>query len=174
MALPLILALTCSAHGQEVNTNDEYFRFQPIAALFGKAAVKDGDGVLLGAVEVRLGGIGSRRQLKKSEPGGPESSENLRAIVDAHQVSKNDVVACYIDGSSTRGRPVGVCLADAYDGPDGGGLKIKDLGRLQVEMGHARDCPRFSGGMYADAEKQARQNGHDLSAIYPLPEYCQR
>ncbi len=158
----VLLALMAPALGQEVLPA---LNFEPVAMITGNATVKDGDGILFGDVEVRLRGIAAPEDSRKSqELGGPESTANLRDIMVG-----NPGTICWLDGSQTRGRPVGVCVI---------GWKLKgiseekDIGRLQVEMGHARDCPRFSGGMYADAEKLAQENGQDLSAIYPLPNYC--
>lgn len=65
------------------------------------------------------------------------------------------------DGTKAQGRPVARCYLD-----------WRDIGELQVLAGHARDCPRFSSGRYADEEGSARSAGRDLSAIYPLPNYC--
>ncbi|MCP4406567.1 MAG: thermonuclease family protein [Gammaproteobacteria bacterium] len=170
IASVLFLALTAPVLGQEEVQSAEYLGFKPIAALWGLATVRDGDGVLFGDVEVRLRGIAAPEDSQKNrEPGGPESTENLRDIVEKHKTDRGQLMLCHLDGSVTRGRPVGVCFLKY---PGGVGGKMRDIGRLQVEMGHARDCPRFSGGMYADAEKLAKENGQDLSAIYPLPNYC--
>jgi endonuclease YncB( thermonuclease family) len=49
-----------------------------------------------------------------------------------------------------------------------------DVGELVIRTGHGRDCPHFSGGRYAPAEAVARAAGHDLSRLYPLPDYCVR
>lgn len=125
----------------------------------GIARVVDGDGISVGDVpDIRLQGIAAPEDNgAKREPGGPESSANLRALVEGK------AVVCKPDGTKTRGRPVAVCF-----------LGAKDIGLHQVETGHARDCPRFSKGRYADAEVRARAAGRDLSAIYPLPGYCRR
>lgn len=68
---------------------------------------------------------------------------------------------CYLDGTHARNRPVGVCYVEGLN-----------LNFAQVAAGHARDCPRYSGGAFAEAEAAARAAGRDLSLIYPLPRYC--
>jgi hypothetical protein len=41
-----------------------------------------------------------------------------------------------------------------------------------VRNGFARDCPRFSGGRHAEAERQAAAEGAAIGRVYPLPGYC--
>ena len=36
-----------------------------------------------------------------------------------------------------------------------------------VRSGLARDCPRFSGGRYAEAERQAAGGGATIGGVYP-------
>ncbi|MCC0016341.1 MAG: thermonuclease family protein [Rhodobiaceae bacterium] len=70
---------------------------------------------------MRLQGIAAPEDRRdKREPGGPESSASLRRLVTGR------FVICHRDGTSTRGRPVGVCYQDG-----------QDLGRFQVESGQA-------------------------------------
>ena len=122
----------------------------------GVATAKDGDDVIVQGVDIRLQGIAAPEDNgAKREPGGPEATASLHAIVDGKQI------VCVPDGTKARGRPVAVCSV--------GG---RDVGELQVLAGHARDCPRFSRGRYATAESKARSQGRDLSAIYSLPSYC--
>ena len=128
------------------------------ATMTGIAKAHDGDDVRFGKVRIRLQGIAApedRRNLR--EPGGPEATEHLRKLVDGRELT------CLLDGE-TAGRtmrPSAICYLDGHD-----------IGTLQVRAGHARDCPRYSGGRYAEAEAAARADGNDLSAIYPLPDYC--
>jgi len=132
--------------------------FEPVAVLTGTAVAPDGDDLAFGDVRVRLRGIAAPEyRQNRHEPGGREATESLSAAVAGR------TIVCHLDGTtagSTR-RPVGVCFADGVD-----------LGELQVLSGVARDCPSFSGGIYAEAEAEARRQGHDLSAIYPRPSYC--
>lgn len=128
------------------------------ATIEGTAMAKDGDGVLFGQIEIRLNGIASPEDNhKKREAGGPEATANLSKLVDGMRLR------CQLDGTlASSNRPVGVCFM-----PDG-----SDIGEHQVLNGHARDCPRYSKGRYARAERDARSSGRDLSAIYALPDYC--
>lgn len=128
----------------------------PAGVMEGIADVKDGDGIVIDGIEIRLQGIAAPEDNDfKREPGGPESTANLRLFVEGK------FVRCELDGTRTRGRPVGVCYVNRAD-----------AGEHQVRTGHARDCARFSGGRYANAERAARAAGSDLSATYPLPGYC--
>ena len=130
--------------------------FETVATLTGPARAKDGDGVLLWNIEIRLNGIAAPEDNRENvQPGGPEATAYLGDLIHGR------TVACRLDGTSTRGRPVGRCF-----------LEGRDLGELMVLNGHARDCPAYSGGDYAEAEALAQASGTDLSAIYELPPYC--
>lgn len=129
---------------------------RPAGVISGLATAKDGDDVIVQSIDVRLQGIAAPEDSRaKREPGGPEATASLAAIVAGGSVR------CELDGTKARGRPVAICY-----------LNGRDIGELQVLAGHARDCPRFSGGRYAAAETKARSEGNDLSAIYALPSYC--
>lgn len=65
-------------------------------------------------------------------------------------------VACDDTGERSRGRVVAPCRL-----PDG-----RDVGRIVVEAGWGRDCPRYSRGAYAAAEVEA-------SRAIPLPRFCE-
>lgn len=124
--------------------------------LSGPGTAKDGDDVIVQAIDVRLKGIAAPEDNSRSrQPGGPEATANMHRLVDGQQL------VCHPDGTKARGRPVATCTVNG-----------KDVGELQVEQGFARDCPRYSGGRYAAAEQRAKAAGHDLSAIYTLPGYC--
>ena len=130
--------------------------FAPAGAISGIADARDGDDVVFGRIAVRLRGIAAPEDRPGLvEPGGPEATAHLRSLVSGREV------ICHLDGTRTRNRPVGVCYVDGIN-----------VNLAQVEAGHARDCPRYSGGAYAEAEARARRAGRDLSAIYPLPGYC--
>jgi micrococcal nuclease len=149
VAAALCLALTCLPGRAET--------FDMKAVLSGNADVKDGDGVLFGRVEVRLQGIAAPEDGRNVEAGGPESTENLRRLVEGQ------LVVCHLDGTvaGSSNRPAGICYIGSID-----------IGRHQVEAGHARDCPAYSGGRYAEAEAAAHASGKDLASIYGLPDYC--
>ncbi len=122
----------------------------------GIAAVRDGDGLLFGDVEVRLQGIAAPEDNRvRVELGGKEATANLRRLAEGRNV------VCELDGTFTRGRPVGVCFVDGLD-----------VGEKQVADGFARDCPRFSSGRYRAAEERAMAKGASLSRVYSLPSYC--
>lgn len=142
-----LLAAATKALGVTLN-------FIPVAELSGIATVADGDGLLFGNVEVRLQGIAAPELDTEI---GRASAENLRRI------AQGKFVICYLDGTRAGKslRPVAVCTLDGTD-----------LGETQVFEGHARDCPRFSKGRYAVAEREAVARGSDLSAKYKLPRYC--
>lgn len=77
---------------------------QYAATLTGIAVAKDGDGILFGDVEIRLQGISAPEfNRRKKEPGGKESLENLRGLVDGKWIR------CELDGTTARQRPVAVC-----------------------------------------------------------------
>lgn len=132
--------------------------YQAGSTLTGIAHVKDGDGLSIGDIpDIRLQGIAAPEYSNvKRQAGGAESTAHLRAYVEGKQVT------CTFDGTTAgrSKRPVATCT-----------LEGKDIALVQVENGHARDCPNFSKGRYADAEAKARAT-RDLSAIYPLPGYC--
>ena len=123
-----------------------------IATLTGLGAAHDGDGIKFGKVEVRLQGIAAPELHDK---GG------IAAKAALHNLIKGKTVRCELDGTLARKRPVGVCFVDGVD-----------VGESLIKDGFARDCPRFSGGRYAEAEHTAKQNGATISETYKLPRYC--
>jgi micrococcal nuclease len=125
----------------------------------GQASVISGDTVAIpDTPPIRLRGIVAPRDDKYlREPGGPESIANLRAFIEGKTIS------CKI-GQSDAAMTYGLCY-----------LGDKDIGLYQIETGHARDCfDRTMDDTYARAEAQARAQGKDLSAIFPLPGGCKR
>lgn len=131
--------------------------YETKAVISGIAGVKDGDGILFGDVEIRLQGIAAPEDnSKKTEPGGPEATANLKKLADGK------LVVCHLDGTTaSSNRPVGICYVDGHD-----------LGALQVRQGFARDCARYSGRRYATDEVAAKAAGSKLAETYPLPSYC--
>jgi micrococcal nuclease len=125
-----------------------------VATLSGAATVKDGDGLLFGNIEVRLQGIAA------PELGDPMGRESYLALVE---IAEGKHVVCKLDGTTAgKGiRPVGVCYIDDVD-----------VGRSQVVLGFALDCPAYSNGRYRDEELKARSVGFDLSKVYKRPGYC--
>ena len=47
-----------------------------------------------------------------------------------------------------------------------------DVAAELVRAGAARDCPRFSGGRYADEELEAAREGARIGEVYRLPGSC--
>lgn len=130
--------------------------FQKGDVIEGRATAKDGDGIVIRGTEVRMQGVAAPEDNGyRVDAGGPEATRALSALVDGK------IVTCRLDGTSARGRPVGVCYLDG-----------QDLGAILIRDGYARDCPRYSGGRYRHLEMQARDEGDDLSSIYELPGYC--
>lgn len=130
--------------------------FPIVGVIWGIAGVKDGDGILIGEIEIRLQGIAAPEDRRgQVDPGGKEATKALEAMALGKQV------ICHLDGTATDKRPVGVCSVDG-----------QDVGREMVRAGFARDCPIFSLGRYAQDESAARTDGKDLSIIYDLPGYC--
>ena len=65
-------------------------------------------------------------------------------------------VRCELDGSKTHDRFVGVCYLDG-----------KDIGATIIANGLALDCPRYSGGRYAEYEFEG------AAAKMTLTKYCE-
>lgn len=107
--------------------------------------VRDGDTIEVGKIPIRLNGV-SAPELK--EPLGPQSKQFMRDLV------LGKAVGCELDGTKTYDRFVGTCY-----------LSGKDIGISVIEAGLALDCPRFSGGRYAEFEGSG--------SVIKLPGYCQ-
>lgn len=112
----------------------------------GRADVTDGDTFEVNGIAVRLQGVAAP---EADEPGGKEATRFMRELVGG------EMVACDLTGERTWGREVGVCRA--------GG---RDVGAAIIQAGLARDCPRYSGGRYADLEPPAAKR-------LPFPGYCE-
>jgi endonuclease YncB( thermonuclease family) len=125
----------------------------------GQASVISGDTVAIADTpRIRLRGIVAPRDDKYlRQPGGPESTENLRAFVEGK------TIRCVVGHPD---RAAQMVYAFCY-------LGDKDIGLYQIETGHARDCLDVNvPADYAQAEARARAQGRDLSAIFPLPDGC--
>ena len=70
--------------------------------------------------------------------------------------SRAQTVVCDLTQERTHGRRVGWCYLDG-----------QDIAEALVRAGLARDCPRFSGGRYADVEPAGARE-------LPFPTYCGR
>ena len=129
--------------------------FPVVATVEGPARVVDGDTLFVASVEVRLQGVAAPEHGRRTEPGGPEATAPLRSWAEGR------TVRCLLDGTTTWGREVGACYVEGAE-----------LGAALIRAGLARDCPRYSRGRYAAAERAARAEGRDLSRVYALPGYC--
>jgi micrococcal nuclease len=117
----------------------------------GTARAIDGDTLEVRSMTIRLQGVAAP---ELDEPGGAAAAAAMREIVERQQVH------CLLDGTSTHGR----CVASCYIG-------ALDIGWEIIRQGYARDCPRFSGFRYLDAELAA-PGGMALARTYTLPAYC--
>jgi micrococcal nuclease len=81
---------------------------------------------------------------------GQKSKQFMRNLVDGKSVS------CELTGAKTYDRLVGTCY-----------LGRKDIAVSVIEAGLAQDCPRYSGGRYAEFEVA------DAREMIKLPGYCQ-
>ncbi len=131
--------------------------FESVAYLEGEAGVIDGDGITFGKdIEVLLNGIAAPEDgAHEVAAGGPEATAHLKEVVEGKMVT------CMLDGIMNGQRLIGICFVDG-----------EDVGELQVNNGHALDCPKFSKGRYSEAETWAKEHTRDLSTIYELPNYC--
>jgi micrococcal nuclease len=107
--------------------------------------VRDGDTVVVGQQPIRLNGISAP---ERNEDGGDEATAFMKRLVLGKKVT------CVDNGKTTHDRLVAQCYLDG-----------KDIGRLIIAAGLARDCPRYSGGRYVGDETEA-------SRRLPFPRYC--
>ena len=110
--------------------------------------VRDIDTIEVDGVPVRLDGVD-----------GPELNERGGRAAKQWMVRNylRQRVTCELTGKRTYDRWVGSCFD--RDG--------QDIGALAIGAGHARDCPRFSGGRYRQFESAE-------SLRLPQHNYCRR
>lgn len=125
-----------------------------VRVVSGRAHITDGDTLRIGKTRVRFDGIAAP---EKNDSGGRASTDNLRQLING------TTIECRLTGAKSYKRHIGTCYVNG-----------RNLSELQVASGNALDCPRFSNGRYAGAEAKAKakNKGHNLSAIYDLPTYC--
>jgi micrococcal nuclease len=107
--------------------------------------VRDGDTIEVGKIPIRLNGVSAP---ELDEPLGNASKQFMLNLVDGKSVR------CELTGSKTYDRLVGTCYLDD-----------EDIGAAVISAGLGLDCPKFSGGRYAELEQ------HDTGIV--LPGYCQ-
>jgi endonuclease YncB( thermonuclease family) len=119
--------------------------------LIGKVTfVRDGDTIEVGGIAIRLNGISAPEQ---RQPYGPDATAFMGWLVMEKEVT------CKLNGKRNRDRLIGICYLDGAD-----------IGETINREGLARDCPRYSDGRYAKAEKEAKRTG--IHERYELPDYC--
>lgn len=108
--------------------------------------VRDVDTIEVNNLPVRLNGVD-----------GPELDERggRAAKVWMQKLVLRKRVKCWLNGEKTYDRWVGTCYIASEE----------DIGALAIQAGHARDCPRFSGGKYAQFETEN-------SRALPSHSYC--
>jgi endonuclease YncB( thermonuclease family) len=117
----------------------------------GKLAhVRDADTIELatsrGRIAIRLNGVDAP---ELGERGGRAGKRWMARAYGGQPLR------CVLNGDRTYDRLVGVC----YD------RNGADIGAAVIAAGHARDCPRFSGGRYRKFETKA-------SRAIPSKPYC--
>ena len=108
--------------------------------------VRDGDTIEVGKIPIRLKGVSAPEM---REPLGPKSKAFMTDLVMGKRVR------CELDGSKTHDRFVGICYLDE-----------QDIGAKVIGTGLALDCPKFSGGRYAEYEVEG------AAVQMKLPRYC--
>ena len=96
--------------------------------------------------------------LAAPESGELSAADATRAM---QGLVEGETVRCDPDGASTHDRCVAICYLDGVD-----------IAAAMVRAGVARDCPAFSGGRYAAAERAAATEGATIGEVYRLPGYC--
>lgn len=112
--------------------------------------VRDADTIELatsrGRTPIRLNGVDAP---ELDERGGRAGKQWMAKAYGGQQLR------CVLNGDKTYDRWVGVCYA----------RNGTDIGAAVIASGHARDCPRFSGGRYRKYETKA-------SRAIPSKPYC--
>ena len=68
------------------------------------------------------------------------------------ELMHHQTVRCELDGTRTYDRCAGICYVDGVD-----------ISKVLVCQGLARDCPRFSEGRYAKAERRGAADGWTIA-----------
>jgi endonuclease YncB( thermonuclease family) len=121
------------------------------APIAGPARIIDGDTLDLGRIRIRMGGIDALEHDQNcGRPGGRSYDCGKLARDALVALVGGATVTCQPDGSETYGRIVAICTVPGANGAP------RDLNTAMVRTGFAFDCPKFSGGRYAEAERAAR------------------
>lgn len=100
--------------------------------------IRDVDTIEVADIPIRLNGLDGP---ELSEKGGKAAKEWMNNLV------ADATLKCALNGDKTYDRLVGSCYLN--DGTD--------IAALAVQQGHARDCPRYSGGRYSAFETNKSQ-----------------
>lgn len=95
--------------------------------------VRDVDTIEVNNMPIRLNGVDGPEM---DERGGRAAKRWMQKLVLRNRVK------CWLNGEKTYERWVGTCYTASEE----------DIGALAIAAGHARDCPRYSGGKYAKFE----------------------
>ncbi|MEO0667574.1 MAG: thermonuclease family protein [Pseudomonadota bacterium] len=108
--------------------------------------VRDIDTIEVNNLPVRLNGVDGP---ELNERNGQAGKRWMQGLV------LRKPVKCWLDGNKTYDRWVGTCYLRSGE----------DIGALAIGAGLARDCPRYSGGKYAEYETNE-------SRRIPRKSYC--
>jgi endonuclease YncB( thermonuclease family) len=100
---------------------------------------------------IRLDGLAAP---ERDEPGGRQTTAAMVELVAGQRLR------CVLDGKHTYDRCVAICYLEGR------------VAAAMVRLGLARDCPTYSGGRYAVAERAAAAAGATIGRSYQLPGYC--
>lgn len=98
--------------------------------------VRDVDTIEVNNLPIRLNGVDGPEM---NERGGRTAKTWMTKLV------LRKPLRCWLNGDKTYDRWVGTCYINGD----------ADIGALAISAGHARDCPRYSGGKYAQFETKA-------------------
>lgn len=116
-------------------------------SITGQARVVDGDTLEIGGVKFRLWGMDAPESDQRCTDAGnlPYACGSLAADALEEEIA-GAPVTCEPSNKDRYGRWVAICTARNHD-----------LGEAMVARGYALDYRLYSGGFYADTEKEARQ-----------------
>jgi len=123
---------------------------EEIECSIDQVTVIDADTINVCDLKIRLNGISAAER-------GHLTYDSCK-IITKKIIHKSDEISCELTGDKTYDRFVGICKLINNN-------IIYDLQEKIVESGCARDCKRYSDGIYAKFETEKSRN-------LPLPNYC--
>jgi endonuclease YncB( thermonuclease family) len=145
-------AITSSQHaGNPASHSRQNAPSQPDGTpITGLARIVDGDTLDIGGTRIRMRGIDALEHDQTcSRPGDTSYACGKLARDALVSLIHGATVTCVPDGTETYGRIVATCSVP-------GASSTVDLNSAMVRSGLAFDCPRFSDGLYASREREAR------------------